>query len=57
MARLSRATYTLFVALLQATATVIGVVGLQQLPSLVRVAGIALVMAGIALHQVSAEAS
>lgn len=57
MARLARATYALFVALLPATATVIGVVVLQQLPSLVDVAGIAFVMAGIALHQASASDS
>jgi inner membrane transporter RhtA len=57
MARLARATYALFVALLPATATVIGVVVLQQLPSLVDLAGIALVMAGIVLHQASATDS
>jgi inner membrane transporter RhtA len=48
MARLPRATYALFVALLPATATVIGVVVLRQLPSLVDLAGIALVMIGVA---------
>jgi inner membrane transporter RhtA len=57
MARLARATYALFVALLPATATVIGVIVLQQLPSLVDLAGIALVMAGIVLHQESAADS
>jgi inner membrane transporter RhtA len=57
MARLARATYALFVALLPATATVVGVIVLQQLPSLVDLAGIALVMAGIALHQASAADS
>ena len=57
MARLARATYALFVALLPATATVIGVLVLQQLPSLIELAGIALVMAGIALHQASAADS
>jgi inner membrane transporter RhtA len=57
MARLARATYALFVALLPATATVVGVVVLQQLPSPVDLAGIALVMAGIMLHQASAEDS
>lgn len=51
MARLPRATYALFVALLPATATVIGVVVLQQVPSAVDLAGIALVMLAIALHQ------
>jgi inner membrane transporter RhtA len=51
MARLPRATYALFVALLPATATVIGVIVLHQLPTLVDVAGIALVMAGVVLHR------
>jgi inner membrane transporter RhtA len=51
MARLARATYALFVALLPATATAIGAVVLHQLPSLVDGAGIALVMAGVALHR------
>jgi inner membrane transporter RhtA len=57
MARLARATYALFVALLPATATVVGVIVLQQLPSVVDLAGIALVMAGIVLHQASAADS
>jgi inner membrane transporter RhtA len=51
MARLPRATYALFVALLPATATIIGVIVLGQLPSAVELAGIALVMAGVALHR------
>jgi inner membrane transporter RhtA len=51
MARLPRATYALFVALLPATATVIGVIVLHQLPSLVDLAGITLVMVGVALHR------
>ncbi len=51
MARLPRATYALFVALLPATATVIGVIVLHQLPSLVELLGIALVMIGVALHR------
>jgi inner membrane transporter RhtA len=50
MSRLPRATYALFVALLPATATVIGVVVLRQFPSLTDGAGIALVMAGVGLH-------
>jgi inner membrane transporter RhtA len=57
MARLARGTYALFVALLPATATVVGVVVLQQLPSPADLAGIALVMAAIMLHQASAEDS
>jgi inner membrane transporter RhtA len=51
MARLPRATYALFVALLPATATVVGVIVLHQLPSLVDLVGIALVMGGVALHR------
>jgi inner membrane transporter RhtA len=55
LARLPRATYALFVALLPATATAIGVVVLQQLPSALDLAGVALVMTAIALHRVDAE--
>jgi inner membrane transporter RhtA len=51
MAKLTRATYALFVALLPATATVIGVVVLRQLPTLVELAGVAAVMVGVALHR------
>ncbi len=56
MARLPRATYALFVALLPATATVIGVIVLHQLPSLVELAGIGLVMVGVALHREEIDA-
>lgn len=55
MARLSRATYALLVALLPATATVIGVIVLQQLPSRTDLTGIALVMAAVALHRQQAD--
>lgn len=51
MARLARETYALFVALLPATATVVGVVVLYQLPSSADLAGIGLVMTGVALHR------
>ena len=57
MAKLSRATYSLLVALLPATATVIGVIVLQQLPSRTDLGGIALVMAGVALHREQAGTS
>jgi inner membrane transporter RhtA len=53
MARLPRATYALFVALLPATATAIGVIVLRQLPSSTDLAGVGLVMAGVALHRSS----
>jgi len=51
MARLPRATYALLVSLLPATATVIGVVVLTQIPSGPEVAGVVLVVAGVGLHQ------
>ncbi len=51
MARLPRATYALMVALLPAIATVIGVVVLAQVPAPVEVAGVALVIAGVAAHR------
>ncbi len=51
LARLPRATYALMVSLLPATATVIGVVVLGQVPTWVEVAGVALVIAGVALHR------
>jgi inner membrane transporter RhtA len=51
MARMQRATYALLVSLLPATATVVGVVVLAQLPSRPEVAGVGLVIAGVALHR------
>ena len=51
MARLARATYALMVSLLPATATVIGVIVLAQVPSAREVAGVGLVVAGVALHR------
>lgn len=54
MARMSRATYALLVALLPATATVIGVVVLRQFPSLAELTGVALVVLSVALHQEAA---
>ena len=56
MARLPRATYALFIALLPAMAALIGVVVLQQIPSAIDLAGIAVVMAAVALHRPAAEA-
>ncbi|GAA4452449.1 EamA family transporter [Phytohabitans houttuyneae] len=50
MARLARATYALMVCLLPATATVIGVVVLAQVPTALEVAGVLLVVAGVAVH-------
>ena len=57
MRRLTRATYALMVSLLPATATVIGIVVLTQIPSATELAGVALVIAGVALHRERAEPS
>ena len=51
MARLSRATYSLMVSLLPATATVVGIVVLAQIPSPTEIAGVGLVVAAIAVHR------
>jgi inner membrane transporter RhtA len=51
MARLPRATYALMVSLLPATATVIGVIVLTQIPTAKEIIGVVLVVAGVALHQ------
>ena len=50
MARLPRATFSLMLALLPVFATIIGAVVLRQLPTLQDVAGITLVVLGVALH-------
>jgi inner membrane transporter RhtA len=51
MARMRRATYALLVSLLPATATVIGVVVLGQIPSWVEVVAVGLVVAAVAVHR------
>jgi inner membrane transporter RhtA len=51
LTRLPRATYSLMVSLLPAVATVIGIVVLTQIPSVAEVAGVAAVIAGVALHR------
>jgi inner membrane transporter RhtA len=51
MRRLPRATYALMVSLLPATATVVGIVVLAQVPSWVEVAGVGLVVIGVAVHR------
>ena len=50
MARLPRASYALMVALLPATAAVIGVLVLGQVPTAGEAAGVALVIGGVALY-------
>ncbi len=51
MSRLPRASFALLLSLLPATATVIAALVLAQLPSIRDLAGIALVMLGVALHR------
>jgi inner membrane transporter RhtA len=53
MARLPRATFALMLALLPATATVVGLIVLSQVPTFHDLAGIGLVIAGVAVHQPS----
>ena len=55
MRRLPRATYALMVSLLPATAPVIGIAVLAQVPSWVEVAGVGLVIAGVAIHRQAPE--
>src|SRR6185436_12288498 len=55
MARLPRATFALMLALLPATAALIGLIVLRQMPSALEAGGIALVIAGVALHRARAS--
>jgi inner membrane transporter RhtA len=51
MRRLARSTYALMVALLPATATVIGVIVLTQIPTIAEVIGVVLVVAAVTVHR------
>jgi inner membrane transporter RhtA len=51
MARIRRSTYALLVSLLPATATVVGIVVLAQVPSGVEVVGVSLVISAVAIHR------
>jgi inner membrane transporter RhtA len=51
MSRLPRASFALLLALLPATATIIGVIVLAQVPAAKDVLGVLLVMLGVAVHQ------
>jgi inner membrane transporter RhtA len=51
MARLPRATFALLLALLPATAALIGMLVLRQSPTVAEVVGIALIMGAVAIHQ------
>jgi len=54
MSRLPRASFALMLALLPATATVVGIVVLAQIPSLRDTLGVLMVMAGVAIHRPAA---
>ena len=51
MSRLPRASFAFLLALLPATATIIAVIVLAQIPTLQDVAGVVLVMMGVAVHK------
>jgi inner membrane transporter RhtA len=51
MARIRRSTYALLVSLLPATATVIGLIVLAQVPTGVEIAGVGAVVLAVALHR------
>jgi inner membrane transporter RhtA len=51
MARLPRATFALLLSLLPASAVLIGVVVLRQLPTPIEIAGVLLIAVGVAVHQ------
>ncbi|HYL45381.1 MAG TPA: EamA family transporter [Ktedonobacteraceae bacterium] len=51
MARLPQATFALLLSLLPASATIIGVVVLRQIPTVIEIMGIILVAGGVALHR------
>lgn len=53
MSRLPRASFALLLALLPATATIIGAIVLRQIPSAANVIGVVLVMIGVAVHKPS----
>jgi inner membrane transporter RhtA len=51
MSRLPRASFALMLALLPATATLVGIIVLAQIPSLRDTLGVLMVMAGVAIHR------
>ncbi len=57
MTRLSRATYSLMISLLPATATVIGILVLAQIPTAQELAGVGLVVLAVAAHRERGDAA
>ena len=56
MARLPRSTFALMLALLPATASLVGAIVLRQIPGPIEIAGVALVIGGVLLHRTSTAA-
>jgi inner membrane transporter RhtA len=56
MSRLSQSTFALLLALLPASATIVGAIVLSQIPSVRDLSGIALVMLGVAVHRPAGHA-
>ena len=57
MSRLPRASFALMLALLPATATIIGIIVLAQIPGVKDVIGVLLVMLGVAVHKPAVPAA
>lgn len=55
MARLPRATFALWLALLPAFATIIGVIVLRQIPGVFELLGVVFVMGGVAIHRAASD--
>lgn len=51
MVRIKRSTYALLVSLLPATATVVGIIVLAQIPTPLEIAGVGLVIAAVGVHR------
>ena len=51
MVRLPRASYALMLSLLPATASIVGMIALHQIPAISEIGGVALVVSGVALHR------
>jgi inner membrane transporter RhtA len=51
MARIKRSTFAVLLSLMPATATVVGIIVLRQVPTLLEVAGVALIVGAVAMHR------
>jgi inner membrane transporter RhtA len=51
MARVKRSTYALLISLLPATATIVGLIVLRQIPTVVEAAGVGLVVLAVGMHR------